>query len=150
MFFVRDETWLEHDRVGIAGINDPGKGSVRRNNALAEVAGIRRGDRIFFKVGKSEEHPGLIRGLYEAQGSAYFDPSPLFKGAKAVGKNLPFRIEFRCVKRYEHPVAVEYMWLSKERGDIWTIQQSRGDVLGRHACQSISQEEADLLGRVLN
>ena len=41
------------------------------------------------------------------------------------------------------------MWLSKERGSLWTIQQARGDVIGRHACVSITTEEANLIIRLL-
>ena len=32
---------------------------------------------------------------------------------------------------------------------IWTIQQARGDVLGRHACVSITNEEAEFIIRLL-
>ena len=44
---------------------------------------------------------------------------------------------------------IEHLWLSKERGSLWTIQQARGDVIGRHACVSITTEEADLIIRLL-
>jgi hypothetical protein len=46
-------------------------------------------------------------------------------------------------------VDIEHLWLSKERGSLWTIQQARGDVIGRHACVSITTEEGDLIVRLL-
>jgi hypothetical protein len=156
IFFVTDESWEEHNRVGIAAINDPmvqenpGKNAnALRQVAIAEIAGIRPGDRIFFKRGVTDEHPTQVLGVYKATSVPYFDPNPLFPGAIAVGRNRALRVEFECVKNYPNPIDVEHLWLSKERGSLWTIQQGRGDVIGRHACVSITTEEADFIVRLL-
>lgn len=154
MFFVRDETWREHNEVGIAAINDPGQNDNSqaergRQTAISEISGIRPGDLIFFKIGRGDGEPGRVVGLYRATSSAYYNPQPLFPGATAVSANLPFRVEFDCVTNYQNPVPIEHLWLSKERGKIWTMQQSRGDVLGRHACTSLSEEEAELIIKLL-
>lgn len=154
VFFVNDSSWAEHNRVGIAAINDPGLGEDSqaksgRQKAIAEIAGIRPGDRIFFRLGRSDEHPTQIVGLFKATSEPYFDVSPLFPGAKKVGEKLPLRVEFECLKHYPKPVDIEHLWLSKERGSLWTIQQARGDVIGRHACVSITTAEADLIIRLL-
>ncbi|HEY5378009.1 MAG TPA: EVE domain-containing protein [Pseudolabrys sp.] len=153
LFFVNDESWSEHNRVGIAAINDPGSsGSSQANSgrqkAIAEIAGIKPGDRIFFRLGRSDAHPTQIVGLFEAISEPYFDSNPLFPGAQKVKDNLPLRIEFRCSRNYPNPVDIEHLWLSKERGSLWTIQQARGDVIGRHACVSITNEEAGLIVRL--
>ena len=156
VFFVSDDSWAEHYRVGIAAINDPGLGNNAQANsgrqkAIAEIAGISPGDRIFFRLGRSSHHPTQIVGLFRATSKPYFDSSPLFPGAKVVGKKLPLplRVEFEHLRHYPNPVDIEHLWLSKERGRLWTIQQARGDVMGRHACVSITSEEADLIIRML-
>lgn len=156
VFFVNDESWAEHYRVGIAAINDPGLGhnaqaNSGRQKAIAEIAGISPGDRIFFRLGRSSRHPTQIVGLFRATSIPYFDKAPLFPGAKIVGKKLPLtlRVEFEHLRHYPNAVDIEHLWLSKERGSLWTIQQARGDVMGRHACVSITEEEADLIIRML-
>jgi len=154
VFFVNDASWLEHNRVGIAGINDPAVGggaqaNSARQKAIAEIAGITPGDRIFFRLGRSGEHPTQIVGLFTATSEPYFDPNPLFPGAVRVDHRLSLRVEFDCFRNYPNPVDIEHLWLSKERGSLWTIQQARGDVIGRHACVSITTEEADLIVRLL-
>lgn len=145
IFFVNAETWQEHDRVGIAGINEPV--GWRSNTAYSEVSGIREGDKIFFRLGS--ERPAKILGMYIAEGPAFYDRAPLFPGAAAVAANLPIRVRFRCGTYYPHPLDIGNLWLSKERGRVWTIHQSRGDVLGRHACVAIDEEESDLLIKLL-
>ena len=154
LFFVNDLSWAEHNKVGIAAINDPGRkqspqANSGRQKAIAEIAGIEPGDRIFFRLGRSADHPTQIVGLFTATSKPYFDVSPLFLGAQVVDKRLPLRVEFDCLRSYPNPVDIEHLWLSKERGSLWTIQQARGDVIGRHACVSIATEEADLIIRLL-
>ncbi len=154
IFYVTDDSWAEHNSVGIAAINDPGFGegsqaNAGRQKAIAEIAGIMPGDRILFRVGRSNEHSTQIAGLFRATSEPYFDQSPLFPGATTVGAWLALRVEFECDKPFLNPVDIEHLWLSKEKGVLWSIQQSRGDVMGRHACTSISDEEADLIIRLL-
>jgi hypothetical protein len=154
VFFVNDASWAEHNRVGIAAINDPGlagapQANSGRQKAIAEMAGISPVDRIFFRLGKSAGHPPQIVGVFTATSEPYFDANPLFPGAQKVDQRLPLRVEFDCLRNYPNPVDIEHLWLSKERGSLWTIQQARGDVIGRHACVSITTEEADLIVRLL-
>jgi hypothetical protein len=154
VFFVNDSSWAEHNRVGIAAINDPGRAqgpqaNSGRQKAIAEIAGIIPGDRIFFRLGRSAEHPTQIVGLFTATSEPYFDATPLFLGAQVVHETLPLRVEFECLRSYPNPVDIEHLWLSKEQGSLWTIQQARGDVIGRHACVSITTEEANLIIRLL-
>jgi hypothetical protein len=153
-FFVNDSSWAEHNRVGIAAINDPGEAggpqaNSGRQKAIAEIAGIRPGDRIFFRLGRSSDHPTQIVGLFRATSEPYFDATALFVGAQKVDQKLPLRVEFDWLTNYSNSVDIEHLWLSKERGSLWTIQQARGDVIGRHACVSITTEEADLIIRLL-
>src|SRR4051812_28365268 len=91
VFFVTDETWAEHNRVGVAAINDPAiadgpQSNASRQTAIAEIAGIKPGDRIFFKLGRSKKHPTQILGLFTATSVPYFDASPLFPGAQFVDR----------------------------------------------------------------
>jgi hypothetical protein len=154
VFFVNDASWEEHNRVGIAAINDPGleggpQANSGRQKAIAEIAGITAGDRIFFRLGRSAGRPTQIVGVFRATSEPYFDANPLFSGAQIVDQRRPLRIEFDCLRSYPIPVDIEHLWLSKERGSLWTIQQARGDVIGRHACVSITTEEAELIIRLL-
>jgi len=111
VFFVNDASWLEHNRVGIAGINDPAvaegsQANSSRQKAIAELAGISAGDRIFFRLGRSAEHPTQIVGLFRATSEPYFDPNPLFPGAQRVDHRLSLRVEFDCLRNYPNPVEV--------------------------------------------
>ncbi len=153
-FIVDDDTWSEHDRVGIAGINDPGIGdnkqaNANRQKAIAEISGIREGDVFFFNCMRSPSHPPQILGIYEAASRPYFDTKPLYPGAIHVQDRISLRIEFRCLRNFPNPVNLDQLWGLKEQGKIWTIQQSRGDVLGRHACNSIATDEAREITKIL-
>ncbi len=101
-FIVNDDTWSEHDRVGIAGINDPGiddnkQANANRQKAIAEISGIREGDVFFFNCMRSPSHPPQILGIYEAASRPYFDTKPLYPGAIHVHDRISLRIEFRCL-----------------------------------------------------
>ena len=55
IFIVNDDTWEEHNKVGIAGINDPlithpnnRNANAARQSAISEISGIRPGDIIYF------------------------------------------------------------------------------------------------------
>ena len=114
VFFVNDASWLEHNRVGIAGINDPAvaggsQANSSRQKAIAELAGISAGDRIFFRLGRSAEHPTQIVGLFRATSEPYFDPNPLFPGAQRVDHRLSLRVEFDCLRNYPNPVDIEHL-----------------------------------------
>lgn len=153
-FIVNDDTWTEHDRVGIAGINDPGiddnrQANANRQKAIAEISGIREDDVFFFNCMRSPSHPPQILGIYEAASRPYFDTRPLYPGAIHVHDRISLRIEFRCLQNFPNPVNLDQLWGLKERGKIWTIQQSRGDVLGRHACNSIATDEAKEITKIL-
>jgi len=113
---------------------------------MTEVAGIRPGDRLFFYI----QGPKQIFGGYEATTGPFFDPSPVFPGASHVNARFPFRVGFRQVARYERPIHVNEVWAGRDAGLIWTMQQARGDVVGRHACWPLSKQEGDLFQRMLN
>lgn len=160
IFIVSDDTWEEHNKVGIAAINDGiSKGGKRykkgqivpaaRQSAIAEISGIRPGDILFFNRMVSDNHPPEILGIYEATSRPYFDQKPLFKGAKYVTKTLPFRIEFKCIHNFLNSVNIDEIWALRDKGKIWTLQQSRGDAVGIHASVAITKMEAELIKRLL-
>jgi hypothetical protein len=156
IFIVNDDTWEEHNKVGIAAINDPltthpenKNANAARQSAIAEISGIRPGDTLFFNRMVSANHPPELLGIFEAISKPYFDPKPLFRGAKYVNKNLPFRIEFKCTHNFSNSVYVDEIWALRDKGSIWTLQQSRGDAVGVHACVGITKMEAKLIERLL-
>lgn len=156
IFIVNDNTWEEHNRVGIAAINDPltthpknKNANAARQSAIAEISGIRPGDILFFNRMASEKHPPEILGVFEATSKPYFDPNPLFQGARHVNETLPFRITFRCLHNFTNSVNIEEIWALRDQGRIWTVQQSRGDAVGVHACVGITKIEAKLIERLL-
>jgi len=114
IFVVNDETWKEHNKVGVTAINDPFtthpkniNANAARQAAIAEISGIRPGDILFFNRMVSDKHPPEILGMFEATSKPYFDIAPLFPGANYVGKTLPFRIEFKCIHNFQNPVNIE-------------------------------------------
>jgi len=156
IFTVNDDTWQEHNKAGIAAINDPltthprsKNANAARQSAIAEISGIRPGDVLFFNRRVSADHPPEILGIYQATSKPYFDPNPLFPGAKYVNKTLPFRVEFECIHNFLNSVYIDEIWALREKGEIWALQQSRGDAVGIHACVGITKVEAKLIERLL-
>jgi hypothetical protein len=152
IFVVDDYTWPEHQKASIAAINKPPT-EAGRQSAIAEIIGVRPGDYIFFNIRVSEDHPPQIIGLYEATTEPYYDPAPLFDGAKYIGENLPYnlpyRVAFKQVINFPEPIDVDEIWRLKDRGLIWSIQQSRGDAVGVHACTCITKFEGELILKLL-
>ncbi len=155
IFIVDDDTWKEHNQVGIAAINDPltthptnRNANAARQSALSEISGIKPGDVLFFNRMASNVHPPEILGIYEATSKPYFNPAPLFSGSKFVNKNLPFRVDFKCLHNFPNPILLEEIWALKDKGKIWTLQQSRGDAVGVHACMGIAKIEAKIIERL--
>jgi len=156
IFIVNDNTWEEHNKVGIAAINDPltthpqnRNANAARQSAISEISGIKEGDILFFNRMVSDKHPPELLGVFEATSEPYFDPTPLYPTAKHVTKNLPFRVEFKCIHNFENPINIDEIWALKDKGKIWTLQQSRGDAVGVHACIGITRIEAQLIIRLL-
>ncbi len=151
VFTVDINTWSEHRQAGVAGINDPvfssntAQSLATRQKVLSEVAGIRPGDRIFFYI-QREKH---VVGVYQAISQPFFDQSPVFPSAAHVNARFPFRVAFAPVIEYPRPVHVNEIWAGRDAGQIWTMQQARGDAVGRHACWCLSKSEGDLLDRML-
>jgi len=152
VFTVTPETWVEHKKAGVAGINDPAHSSdspqayATRQKVMTEVAGIRPGDRLFFYIQRTKE----VIGGFEATTGPFYDPSPVYPGASQVDARFPFRVGFRQVSVYERPLHVNEIWAGRDAGLIWTMQQARGDAIGRHACWPLSKNEGDLLLHMLN
>jgi len=154
IFKVNDNTWPEHNHVGIAAINDPyakrtRQSPAQRQFAIAEISGIRPGDVIFFNLMASKEHPPQIIGMFKAVSKPYYNPDPLYPGAKYVNNEFPFRIDFECITYYPEPVNFSEIWALRDKGKIWLLQQSRGDAVGKHACVGITKIEAKLIERLL-
>lgn len=151
VFTVNENTWPEHFYAGVAGINDPYESSntsqayATRQKVLTEIAGIRPGDRLFFYMQGTKQ----ILGGFQATTGPYFDPTPLFPNAEYVNARFPFRVGFKETIHYPRALHVNEIWASRDAGHIWTMQQARGDAIGRHACWSLSRQEGDLLERML-
>jgi predicted RNA-binding protein len=148
IFVVNDNTWPEHLKAGVAAINIPPE-EKQRQAAIAEIIGIKPGDYIFFNLRVSDLHPPQLLGLYEATSHPYYDTSPLFPQAQFVKENLPYRVGFKQLINFEKPLNISEIWYLKERGLIWTLQQTRGDAVGVHACISLAKQEGELITKLL-
>jgi hypothetical protein len=139
-------------KSGIAAINKPPKVH-QQQSAIAELIGVRPGDFILFNLRVSEKHPPQIMGLYEATTKPYYDQNPIFPNAKFIGVAPqyinPYRVGFRQVVNFPKPLDIDQIWLLRDRGLIWSIQQSRGDAIGVHACISITVPEGKMIVRML-
>jgi len=149
-FVVNEETWREHAKVGIAAINDPHfhpqrQSLAQRQSAIAEVAGIRPGDLMFFYVMGTMK----ILGIYEATTRSYFDTAPLFPGAAHIKAAYPFRVAFKQIASYPSPIKIDDIWAARDQGLIWTVQQSRGDAVGVHACIGLTRPDVHVMKRIL-
>ena len=151
MFTVTETSWAEHVATWTAAINDPvafapegRQSNAQRQAAIAEISGIRSGDRLFFYMQRDKQ----VLGGYEATTRPFFAASSLVPGG-FIDYRFPFRVGFRKVRSYANPLHIDAIWASRDAGAIWTIQQSRGDVVGRHACTSLAKPEGDLLTRML-
>jgi hypothetical protein len=152
LFTVSNDSWPEHRRSGIAAINDPAATDLTnthllpiRDKAMAEISGIRPGTRLYFY----RQQEKTIFGGFEATTEAFFDTAPVHPGATVVTAGLPIRVGFSEVASYPVPIRMSDIWSSRDKGDIWTIQQARGDVAGRHSCVSLSDREADIIDQML-
>lgn len=149
LFTVNDKSWEEHISTGIVAINDPGRnpnnrqGNAQRQKALCEVASIKKGDLIFFYYQGTKK----IKGLYEAYSTPFYDTSPLKNGGY-INEKFPIRIEFKQKINFEEDLDMEDIWHSKDRGFFWSIQQQRGDSVGRHACITLTKEDGDHLTKM--
>ena len=151
VFTVSEDTWEEHRLAGLAAINDPcadsdsARSHATRQRVMTEISGIRPGDRLFFYVQRTKE----IIGGFQATTRPFFDTSPLFPGAIFIDNRFPFRVGFNPVIGYKRPIHVNEIWAGRDAGKIWTMQQARGDVVGRHACWPLTRQEGDLLNFML-
>ncbi|MBA7469238.1 hypothetical protein ES707_04504 [subsurface metagenome] len=148
-FIVNERTWREHEKAGIAAINDPHfqpqrQSLAQRQSAIAEVAGIRPGDLMFFYVMGTMK----ILGIYEATTRSYFDTQPLFSEAVHIKAAHPFRVGFREIANYPNPIDISDIWSARDQGLIWTVQQSRGDAVGVHACIGLMRPDVRLMKRI--
>jgi len=148
-FIVVSDTWPEHWQAGVAAINDPHfrpswQSRAQRQSAIAEIAGIRPGDLLFFYMRYDLD----FLGIFEATTISYFDTSDLFTGATHVRANLPFRVGFKQKVNYPSPVNMNDIWAARDQGLIWTIQQSRGDAVARHACSGLIRTDVRSITRM--
>jgi len=146
MLTISEDTWPEHLAAGIAAINDPHfipttQSLAQRQAAMAEISGIRSGDKIFFYMRGSKD----ILGLYEATTIPFFDTNPLLHNAQHVNAKLPFRVGFKQIINFQININQEDIWEARDKGIMWTKQQSRGDAIGRHACITLTQKEGEYL-----
>ena len=146
LFTVTDRSWKEHFSTGIAAINNPGhdegnrQGNAQKQKAICELAGIKRGDLLFFYLQQEKR----VMGLYEAVSEPFFDENPLVQGG-FIDKNFPIRLAFKQKINFPIDLDMDEVWLIKDKGYFWSLQQQRGDTVGRHACISLTKEDGDLI-----
>jgi len=151
LFTVSEKSWPEHLKTGIAAINDPGckqsnrQGNAQKQKALCEVACIRKGDFLFFYYQQKKK----VMGLYEAISKPFFDKTSLVKNG-FIDNKYPIRVAFKQKINFKINIDMDDVWYSKDKGSFWSIQQQRGDTVGRHACISLTKEDGELLIKMFN
>lgn len=146
LFTVNEQSWHEHISTGIAAINDPShdssnpQGNAQKQKALCEVAHINIGDLLFFYYQKEKR----IIGLFEAISNPFYDTTPLIVGGY-IDYKFPIRVHFRQKINFENNLDMSEVWYSKDKGSFWSIQQQRGDSVGRHACISLTKKDGENL-----
>ncbi|MBM3250546.1 MAG: hypothetical protein FJZ09_06900, partial [Candidatus Omnitrophica bacterium] len=150
LFTVSDTSWKEHFATGIAAINNPGhdaenrQGNAQKQKALCELASIKNGDLLFFYLQQQKK----VMGLYEATSCPFYDTSYLVsKGF--INHKFPIRVAFKQKVNFSIPLDMDEVWGIKDRGYFWSLQQQRGDSVGRHACISLTKQDGDHLLRML-
>lgn len=150
LFTVDERSWNEHKTTGIAAINDPGhiptnrQGNAQRQSAMCELVGIKEGDLLFFYL-QQKKH---IMGLYEATSKPFYDTNQLVGGG-FIDNRFPFRVEFKQKINFQNNLDMEEIWRIKDKANFWSIQQQRGDVVGRHACMSLTKKDGDQILKML-
>ena len=150
LFTVDEISWNEHISTGIAAINDPGhnisnrQGNAQRQSAMCELAGIKRGDLLFFYSQQKKQ----IMGLYEATSEAFYDTGRLVSNG-FIDSKFPFRVEFKQKINFQNNLDMDEIWRIKDRGNFWSIQQQRGSTVGRHACISLVKKDGDQMLKML-
>jgi len=149
LFTVNDNSWPEHKSTGVAAINDPvatagqSYGLPKRQSAMCEMAGIQPNDIIlFYFQGKKEIH-----GLYKATSEAFFDEDDLVSGG-FINSRFPIRVRFSPYIEFKRNLVMDEIWEMKDRGEFCSIQQQRGDAVGRHACLGLLKTDGDALVRM--
>lgn len=152
LFTVSTESWKEHFATGIAAINDPGvdpgstHGNAKRQSAMCELAGIRKGDCLFFYLQQEKK----IMGLYEVHSDAFFDTRNLISGKRCfINKKFAIRVEFVQKINFVNNLDMDEVWRIKDKGSFWSVQQQRGDVVGRHACIALTRQDGEHLLKML-
>ncbi|MCD4761744.1 EVE domain-containing protein [bacterium] len=150
LFTVDEKSWSEHRSTGIAAINDPGhnplnrQGNAQRQAAMCELAGIKKGDLLFFYLQQKKQ----IMGLYEAKSKPFYDTGQLVKNG-FIDNKFPFRIEFKQKVDFQNNLDMDEIWRLKDKGNFWSIQQQRGSTVGRHACISLMKKDGAQILKML-
>ena len=142
LFTVNEQSWPEHFKTGIAAINDPStdpnniQGNAQKQKALCELASVNTGDILFFYFQQKKE----IMGVYEASSKPFFDTNPLVNGG-FINQKFPIRVAFKQKINFPINLGMAEVWHSKDKGSFWSIQQQRGDSVGRHACICLTKQD---------
>ena len=150
LFTVDEKSWGEHVTTGIAAINDPGhnpsnrQGNAQRQSAMCELAGIKKGDLLFFYLQQKKR----IMGLYEVTSKPFYDTGQLVSNG-FIDNRFPFRVEFKQKINFKNDLDMDEIWHIKDKGNFWSIQQQRGSTVGRHACISLTKKDGDQMLKML-
>jgi len=149
LFTVTNTSWKEHLSTGIAAINNPGhdptnrQGNAQKQKALCELAGIKKGDILFFYLQQEKK----VMGLYEAVSEPFLDTKPLIKKG-FINKKFPIRVAFKQKVNFSIHLHMDEVWEIKDKGYFWSLQQQRGDTVGRLACVCLTKQDGEHLIRM--
>lgn len=89
-------------------------------------------------------------GLYEVNSEPFFDTHKLISGKNCfIDKRFAIRTEFVQKINFINTLDMDEVWRIKDKGNFWSIQQQRGDTVGRHACISLTKQDGDHLLKML-
>lgn len=152
LFTVNSTSWNEHINTGIAAINNPAsdsenrQGNSKKQAAMCELIGIKKGDCLFFYLQGEKK----IMGLFKSNSEPFFDDCKLLGKSSFINEKYSLRLEFKIKKFYENTLDMDEIWKLKDKGNFWSIQQQRGDAIGRHACLTLTKHDGEKLIKMFN
>lgn len=131
-------------RRGVAGIPSAKEGSSSKdsiNNALiSRLCIVKENDYILFYI--TGEHS--LYGIWQAEGSPFFDKSPLWPIDPSRPQLYPYRIRFKNTPyHYDVPLALHDIYDLCNKGKLWNFALKRAS--GSNAMFSISDNEFRIL-----
>lgn len=139
IFCVNERNYEICVQRGLVGIPEPKPGSRYSNTfdgLLSRLTGIREDDRVLMYITGTKE----LRGLWKAEGRAFYDKAPVWHG-----DNLyPFRCKIKCAEySFSRAIPLHDINDLRNTGKLWTWALQRPS--GSNVMFSITDQEFEVL-----